>query len=186
MEDEEIPLKKDDLNITMSTSQFEQLEVEPLYTNNSNKKNVPRCPDSLQSCPCRCYLLQKHCSYRRSAVFVTFSTCVILFIYLTVQVGIISNYLTHEPNGAPQPDDSIIVQSFITVRHGPEGKPPTQESFEFLVNSTILSKLFIFTELIERGDGHTAVSHTVPSENVPMYFNISNDKTQLLLRLQLI
>jgi hypothetical protein len=185
MDEETLPLTTVDSgeenNNMSSLQQFSQLEVEPLYSDN-NTSTKKRCPKALQFCPCRCYTVIKHCSCRRAAIIMSSLTCFVLFMYLTVQVGVIATFLTTKPpSRAPQPDDSTTINSFFNVRHGPEGAPPTQESFEFLINKTALSKLFLFTELIERGDGHTAVSHTVPSENVPMYFNLSHDNTQLLL-----
>ena len=185
MDEETLPLTTvesgEENNNMSSLQQFSQLEVEPLYSDN-NTSTKKRCPKALQFCPCRCYTVIKHCSCRRAAIIMSSLTCFVLFMYLTVQVGVIATFLTTKPpSRAPQPDDSTTINSFFNVRHGPEGAPPTQESFEFLINKTALSKLFLFTELIERGDGHTAVSHTVPSENVPMYFNLSHDNTQLLL-----
>ena len=155
----------------MSTD-FARLEVEEAPSSSSSMYHNNNSQSRCKSIKCNRVVAQ-----RATGVF-GLLTCFIIAMYIAVQVGMIADTL--KPPIGPQIDNKIQT-SFFSVVYGASGSPPAP-IFMFSVPNKVLGKLFIFSELIERGNGHDAVAHTQPSPNgIPMFFNKSTDSTQLLL-----
>ena len=169
---------------TISNESFSRLEMEPLTNDNlpssRSPKMCPTAPFPFRKIP-TISILQKILFSRLAISITSVLTCAVIFFYIAIQVGFIASVLT-APSASTPSSNLSIEKSFFSIKHGSTGSTPSTEAFIFEIPDTALTKEFIFTELLERGDAHEAVAHTEPSESgIPMYFNLSTDETLLLL-----
>ena len=87
--------------------------------------------------------------------------------------------LSRTPPRSPWPTWKRAGLMSSTARYRRRGKPGMFIFSTFLILPSIG---FLLTSLVAKGDGHDSVSHTQPSDvPVPMYFNLTEDRTSLML-----
>jgi hypothetical protein len=94
----------------------------------------------------------------------------------------LADFLTYVPHAADAPLPHIET-GWFRVEYGAVAKRgATSDVYFFHVPDQALDRVFLLTALVARGDGHGSVSHTQPSDvPLPMFFNLTEDRTSLLL-----
>ena len=94
----------------------------------------------------------------------------------------LADFLTYVPHTTDAPL-AHTETGWFRVEYGPiSAHGATSDVYFFQVPDHALNRVFLLTALVARGDGHGSVSHTQPSEvPLPMFFNLTEDRTSLLL-----